>query len=115
MAYDEKLADRVRLLLKNRKGFSEKRMFGGLAFMLGDKMCCGVLNDDLVARIGVHDYERALTEPHVRPMDFTGRPIKGYVYVGRDATRIGRALQQWVERAIAFTSSLSGKRGKRKR
>ncbi len=82
MAYDEKLAGRVRLLLKGRKGISEKRMFGGLAFMLGDRMCCGVLKEDFVARIGPEAYESALDEPHVRPMDFTGRPIKGYVYVG---------------------------------
>lgn len=110
MAFDEHLANRIRLLLKDKKGFSEKRMFGGLAFMLADKMCCGVLNDDVVARIGAENYEQALREPHVRPMDFTGRSIKGYVYIGREGTKSSRGLQKWFDRSVAFTSSLKRKR-----
>jgi TfoX/Sxy family transcriptional regulator of competence genes len=110
MPYDEKLAGRVRRLLEGRNGVSEKRMFGGLAFMLGDRMCCGVLNQDLVARIGPEAYESALDKPHVRPMDFTGRPIKGYVYVGPQATRSHGALKAWVDRSITFSSSLPKKK-----
>ena len=110
MAYDEKLAGRVRLLLKARKKISEKRMFGGLAFMLRDKMCCGVLNQDFVARIGPNAYESALEAPHVRPMDFTGRPLKGYVYVGPRATSSDRVLKTWVDRSVEFTSSLPEKK-----
>jgi TfoX/Sxy family transcriptional regulator of competence genes len=109
MAFNEQLADRVRRLLKGKRGVSERRMFGGLAFMLRDKMCCGVLNDDLVARIGVENYEKALEEAHVRPMDFTGRPLKGYVYIGKDATKTDRGLQKWVQRSVAFTASLKAK------
>ena len=93
MAYDEKLAQRVRALVGARKGFSEKKMFGGVAFLIDGKMCCGVLKDDLVARISVEDYEDALSKPHVRPMDFTGRPMRGYVYVEPAALRSTRSLE----------------------
>ena len=78
-------------------------------------MCCGVLRNDFVARIGLQAYESALDEPHVRPMDFTGRPLKGYVYVGPRATRSDRSLKAWVDRSIAFTSLLPKKKKPRKR
>lgn len=84
-------------------------MFGGLAFMLRGKMCCGVLSDDLVARIGADDYEKPLKEPYVRPMDFTGRAMRGYVYVGHDGTETDRALKKWLDRSIGFVSTLAGK------
>lgn len=109
MAFDEKLADRVRRLLKGKKGFSEKKMFGGLAFMVGGKMCCGVLNDDLMARIGPGGDEKALKEPYTRPMDFTGRPMRGYLYVGRHGTQTDRALKKWLDRSIGFASMLAAK------
>lgn len=115
MAYDEKLAARIRAVLARRKGFGEKKMFGGIAFMMDGKMCCGVLHDDLVARIGADDYAGALAKPHVRPMDFTGRPMKGYVYVGREALRDDRGLQAWIERAIVFTSLLPERKARKKR
>ena len=83
MAYDEKLAQRIRPLLNRKRGVSERKMFGGIAFMLDGKMCCGVLNSDLVARLGADDCAAALRTPHVRPMDFTGRPLKGFLYVGQ--------------------------------
>lgn len=110
MAFDERLAGRVRRLLKGSKGLSERKMFGGLAFLLGGKMCCGVLNDDLVARIGPDGYETALREPYARPMDFTGRPMRGYVFVGRDGTKTDRALKKWLDRCVDFASTLTGKR-----
>ncbi len=106
MAYDEKLAQRVRSLIVNKKGLSEKKMFGGIAFLLFGKMCCGVLKDDLVVRISPEDYWRALNKPHVRPMDFTGKPIKGYVYVGPEAIRTGRSLRAWLDKSIGFVTSL---------
>lgn len=109
MAFDEKLADRVRRLLADKKGLSERKMFGGLAFMLRGKMCCGVLNDDLVARIGTGGYEKALKERHVRPMDFTGRAMRGYVYVGRNGTKTDRALKKWLDRSSGFVSGFAGK------
>ena len=84
-------------------------MFGGLAFLLKGKMFCGVLQKDLVLRLGPEAGEQALKSPHVRPMDFTGRPMKGYVYVAPAGVPSDRALQQWLERAIAFTSALKRK------
>ncbi len=115
MAYDEKLAARIRALLACREGFSERKMFGGIAFMIGGKMCCGVLDGNLVARIGADEYTRALAEPHVRPMDFTGRPMKGYVYVGCEGLGDDGGLRAWVERAAAFTASLPERKTRQKR
>lgn len=109
MAYDEKLAARVRKALAGHKGLSEKRMFGGLAFMLHSKMCCGVLRDDLVVRVGPERHERALSRAHARPMDFTGRPLKGYVFVGPEGLKTKNVLSKWVGEAIDFVSSLPEK------
>lgn len=106
MAYNEKLAERIRVLLGGKRGFVEKKMFGGVAFMLKGRMCCGVLNDDLVARIGADRAAKALTKPHVRPMDFTGRAIKGYVYVGLVAVRDKRSLKRWVDSCLKHTATL---------
>ncbi len=118
MAYDEKLAGRMRKLLVRRKGVAEKRMFGGLAFMLKGKMFCGVLQDDLVLRVGPEKYEAALARPHTRPMDFTGRPIKGFVFVGRGGVRTEKSLSNWLLQALEYAASLpeaskNKKKGKR--
>lgn len=109
MAYDEKLAERVREALSDRKGLTEKKMFGGLAFMLRGHMCCGVLQDDLVVRVGPKRYEQALSQPHARPMNFTGRPLKGFVTVGPLGYRTDKALQKWVKQAVEFISLLQPK------
>lgn len=115
MAFDPTLADRIRSLLSGKRGFTEKKMFGGLAFMLGDKMCCGVLDDRLVARIGPERYEGAIRQAHVKSMDFTGRPLKGYVYVERAGLRTMSQLASWIDLSISFTSSLRRKsRARRK-
>ena len=81
MGYDERLAERVRAVLADLDGVREQKMFGGLAFMVRDKMCVGVTNDDLMVRLGVDGHDAALKRPHARPMDFTGRPMKGFVFV----------------------------------
>src|SRR5262249_21269787 len=104
MAFDENLAGRVRRLLADRRDVREVRMFGGLCFMVGGHMCCGVANDDLVLRLGP-DAERALAEPGARPMDFTGRPLTGMVFVAGPACA-GTQLRRWVQRAVAFAASL---------
>ena len=109
MPYDEKLAERIRRGLAEYANVTEKKMFGGLSFMLGGHMCCGVLQDDLVLRVGPDGYEGALAEPHARPMDFTGRPMKGMVYVGPDGYKTDEALSKWVIRAASFASSLPSK------
>lgn len=107
MAFDEDLAARIRRVIGKKGGLSERKMFGGLAFLLNGKMFCGVLGRDLVARLGAEQAQSALKQSHVRPMDFTGRPMKGYVYVAPEGLKTDRALRTFVRRAITFTSSLS--------
>lgn len=106
MAYDEKAAARVRAALKRRKGIREKKMFGGLAFLLHGNMCCGVLGEDLVLRLGEEDSARARREPHTRPMDFTGRAMNSMVYVAPAGYRTDEKLSQWLERAVKFGRTL---------
>jgi len=106
MAYDEKLAERIRGLLAKRKGFAEKKMFGGLCFLLNDKMLCGVLKKDLVVRVGPQKFEAALSRPHVRPMDFTGRPLKGFIYVGPAGYSTEKLLANWLSQAEKYLNTL---------
>lgn len=115
MAYDERLADRIREALTGRKAVTEKKMFGGIAFMLRGNMCCGVLNDDLVVRIGPERYNKALAQPHARPMDFTGRPLKGFVFVNPGGYRTARTLAAWMKKAIDFAHSLPPKKSRHQR
>ncbi len=84
-------------------------MFGGLAFMLWGNMCCGVVGKELVIRVGPDDYGAALSEPHAREMDFTGKPLKGFVYIGREGVASDDELRQWVGRALRFARSLPRK------
>lgn len=109
MAYDEALAARVRDLLVLRSDLTEREMFGGIAFMLAGNMAVGIIGDDLMVRLGKDDAERALTEPHVRPMDFTGRPMKTTVYVDRDGTADDADLAGWVDAGADFAVSLPPK------
>lgn len=113
MAYDETLAARVRELLAARDGVDERKMFGGLAFLLRGHMTCGIVGEDLMVRVGPGAYGQALTKPHVRIMDFTGRPLKGMVYVGSAGLRSRAALRRWVEAGVSFASSLPPKAKKR--
>ena len=110
MAYDESLAGRVRQVLKRRRGISEKKMFGGLAFLVHGHMACGIIGRDLMVRVGPEAYEAALDKAGARPMDFTGRPLTGVVYV--DACGYGRAasLRAWVEQGLSFARSLPAKK-----
>src|SRR5262249_36705051 len=107
MAYDEKLADRIRRVLGPRADVTEKKMFGDIAFLLDGKMFVGIGKDDLMVRVGPERYEAALAEAHVRPMDFTGRPMNGYVFVGRAGCRTDRAVARWVERGAACAGTLA--------
>ena len=108
MAYDEELADRVRVELADEPGLTERKMFGGLAFMLSGNMACGIVKDELMLRLGAAGTDAALEEPHVRQMDFTGRPMTGMVYV-EPAGLDGAALRRWVEQAAGFAGSLPPK------
>ncbi|MBI4297572.1 MAG: TfoX/Sxy family protein [Chloroflexi bacterium] len=106
MAYNQKLAERVRHLLAGQPGIVEKSMFGGLTFMVMDNMCCGVLNNDLVVRVGPEHYQEALADPSARPMDFTGRPLKGMLYIGPKGCKTEKELKAWVDEALSFVVSL---------
>ena len=108
MAYNAEIADRVLKMMVGREGLTERKMFGGIAFMLNGNMCCGVTNDDLMVRVGADGLEDALDQPHARPMDFTGRPMKGFVFV--DAGAVGnRVLRHWIQRGVTFAESLPAK------
>ncbi len=111
MAYDEALAERVRDVLTDDPAATERKMFGGLAFMVGGHMCCGIIGPDLMVRLGVEGATAALERPHVRPMDFTGRPMAGMVYV-EPAGLIGDALRGWITEAVVFARSLPPKPGR---
>jgi len=103
MAYDEYLADRLRNSLNERNtAYEEKKMMGGLCFMVDDKMCVGIVKDQLMARIDPDEYEEALTLPGARPMDFTGRPMKGYVFVAPEGIDSDAELDNWVDKCIEF-------------
>ena len=106
MAYSEELAIRIRAALADREDIVEKRMFGGIAFMVGGSMACGIVGDDLMARVGPDAYEAALARPHARIMDFTGRPLRGFVLVSARGIRTAAALKTWVEAAATFATSL---------
>jgi hypothetical protein len=109
MAFDQELAQRVRdVLAEAGHEPAEKKMFGGLSFMVGGHMCCGVVKDTLMLRLGADAAEEALGRPHVRPMDFTGRPMKGMVFVEPGGLQ-GPALQEWVEAAADHARSLPPK------
>lgn len=109
MAYDERLAQRIREVLATRSDVVEKKMFGGLAFMLRGNMCCGVTRDDMMVRVGPEAYEEALALPHAREMDFTGKPLKGFVYVGQEGFESDDDLLAWVGRGVNFALSLPAK------
>ena len=109
MAYDEGLAQRVREALSERPDLSERKMFGGLCFMLGGNMCTGIVGEELMLRVGPDSYEDALARPHAREMDFTGRAMKGFVYVAPEGFETTDGLSSWIDRGLAFVLSLPPK------
>ncbi|HKF78701.1 MAG TPA: TfoX/Sxy family protein [Candidatus Dormibacteraeota bacterium] len=106
MGYDRRTAERVRRVLSGRPDAVERRMVGGLSFMVSGRMCCGVTGSALMVRVGLEAYERTLAEPHVRPMEFAGRPLAGYVCVDPDGYRTDTALAAWVQRGVDFVAAL---------
>lgn len=112
MPFDPTLRDRVEALLKGKRGISSLRMFGGVCYLVNGNMAFGVEGTRLVVRVGPADYDAALKVRHARPMDFTGRPLRGFVYV-QPAGLVGAvSLRFWIERGIRFAGSLP-KRGPR--
>jgi hypothetical protein len=110
MAFDEDLADRVRgVLALAGMTPTEKKMFGGLSFLIGGNMCCGVLGADLLARVGPDAASGALAEPATRPFDMGRGPSKGWVVVAPDGIATDQDLSAWVDRALAYATSLPPK------
>lgn len=104
MAFNEKLAERVRPLLKGKGKTEEKKMMGGLTFMLNSKMCVGVLKDELMVRLDPEKHEAALKKKGCRTMDFTKKPMKGFVFVDPTGTKSEKDLQYWVDLAVEYNS-----------
>ena len=111
MAYDLELAERVAQLLKSRKRIMQRRMFGGVCFLLNGHMCCGVESRRLMVRVGPGQYKAALAKRHARPMDFTGRPLNGFVFVMPEGLRSREALKGWVDLGVRYAASLPPKPG----
>jgi TfoX/Sxy family transcriptional regulator of competence genes len=109
VAYDEQLAKRIKAVIGDRPDVSEKKMFGGIAFMLNGNMACGIVRDELMVRVGAANHEQALTRPHARPMDFTGRPMKGMVYVAPAGFDTEAGLKSWVGLGLSHAGSLPAK------
>lgn len=109
MAFDDVLADRVRPLVSRRRGFSEKKMFGGLGFLLHGNMCIGVWKEFLILRIGPDAYDEALMRPNVVEFDITGRPMKGWVMVEPAGVQRDSEFVEWTNLAIDFVSELPRK------
>ena len=108
--YDEDLANRVRAVIGADHAFSERKMFGGLCLMLGGNMACGIVGNELMVRTGPERYEDSLAQPYVRPMDFTGRPMTGMVFVGSEALD-DEGLARWIDAAVSFATTLPAKAG----
>jgi TfoX/Sxy family transcriptional regulator of competence genes len=111
MAYDESVADRVRNAIVGRDGLTERKMFGGLCLMLNGNMFAGIINDELMLRVGAERSDELLGRPGARPMDFTGRPMKGYLYVEPAAFAGEVALAGWLGQALGFVEALPPKGG----
>jgi TfoX/Sxy family transcriptional regulator of competence genes len=114
MPYDEELAARVRHLLRHRTHITERRMFGGLTFMRHGQMCCGIVGQDLMVRVLEKDMLLALRRAHVRAMDFTGKPLRGFVYVAPRGLATERSLREWIRKGLAFVKQRGGA-GRRRR
>ena len=109
MAYDEALAQRIREVLAMAEGISERKMFGGIAFMVRGNMCIGVMGESIMARVGPDQYGEMLSREHVRQMDFTGKPMVGYVFVDPDGLLKEADLAEVVAKCLAFNSTLPAK------
>ena len=109
MSYDPEAAERVRRLLSGRGDVVEKKMVGGLSFLVNGNMCCGVTGTALMVRVGAEDREQALHEPHVRPMAFAGRTLSGFICIEPAGYAADEALASWVQRGLDFASGLPAK------
>jgi TfoX/Sxy family transcriptional regulator of competence genes len=109
LSYDREVAERVRQLLAGRDDVVEKRMVGGLSFLVNGNMCCGITGTALMVRVGVGGRDQALREPHVRPMRFAGRDLSGFICVEPAGFAADDALTRWVQRGLDFVAGLPAK------
>ena len=109
MVYDKGLAQIVREFLEEKPAYIEKKMFGGIGFLLQGNMACGIINNDLIVRVGPANYEDALKLPHSREFDFTGRPMKGWIMVSSDGVDSEEVILKWVNKGVDFALSLPPK------
>mgnify|MGYP006001413201 CR=1 FL=1 len=109
MPYDPGLAERLREQFQDRPDLVEKKMFGGLCFMVAGNMCCGIVGDTLMCRVGPEQYQDCLLQPHAREMDFTGKTLKGMVYVAPEGIESDQDLAAWISRCLHFVGSLPAK------
>ena len=115
MAYNEHLASRIECILEEKKvNFHSKKMMGGLTFMVDDKMCLGIVKDDLMARVGIENYEIALTKDGAKPMNFTGRTMKGYIFVSPDGIDFEEDLENWIQMALDFNPLVKASKKRKK-
>ena len=116
MAFDEKLSDRIREAMANLPKVDEKYMFGGVCYMLNGKMCVGVVKDEMMCRIDPEIYEEALKKPGCREMIFTGKPMKGYVFINKEGMRTKKQFDNWVNLCVEFNAKAkSSKKTKKKK
>ncbi|MCB1052931.1 MAG: TfoX/Sxy family protein [Acidobacteria bacterium] len=108
MAYDEGLAIRIEECLAERP-FRTRKMFGGLCFLLNGNMCCGIVGDTLMARVGPDQYAESLKEPYAREMTFTGKAMKGMIYVDPEGIDQDEDLRNWIQRCLNFVEQLPAK------
>src|SRR5258705_5490463 len=114
MAYDERLAQRIRQAFGARRDIAERKMFGGLTFLCGGRMCCGIVGADLMVRVAEDQFDEVVRRRHVRPMDFTGRPLRGFVYVSPPGFRTAAALRAWLSRGERVASQTAAKPARRR-
>ncbi|KIC94493.1 TfoX/Sxy family protein [Flavihumibacter solisilvae] len=113
MAYNEKISNRIREALENIPNVEEKEMFGGICYMVNDKMCIGVIKDEMMCRIGEEKYEEALERPGCREMDFASKPMKGYVYVSEDGMKSKVDFNYWINLCLSFNPKAKASKKKK--
>jgi len=109
VGYDEGLAERIREMLADVPDMTEKKMFGGMCVLVSGNMCCGIVDDSLMVRVGPDQYEACLKLPHAREMDFTGKPLKGMLYVDPEGVAEDEDLEAWIDRCMSFMQTLPPK------
>ena len=115
MAYNEDAAGRVRQAISGYSHLDEIKMFGGICFTINGNMAIGVVKDDLVVRFDPDDTDKIMVEPHVRPMDFTTRPMRGFAFLAAPGYKSPAALRKWVERTAGYVATMPPKKAKKKR